>query len=162
MSMTASSSRFRLNGWHVLAIMVGFFAVVIGVDASFAVMAYKTFPGQVSVTPYEDGVAYNSHLAQMNAQARLGWKATASVTPAGEVAVAVRDADGAAVTGLKASGKFERPATEQGRLTPAFHEKTPGLYVADLGREHGAWDLSFEAVNTKGDRFVATRRLTWP
>ena len=58
---------FRLTGWHVLAIVTGFFALVTAVDIGFVVMAVRTFPGEVSSTPYEDGLAYDRSLAQLRA-----------------------------------------------------------------------------------------------
>lgn len=163
MSDAASpSAGFRLNGWHVLAGVVGFFAVVVAVDSYFVAMALKTFPGQVSDTPYEDGLAYNRKLAQLAAQAQLGWRAAAEVGADGSVIVEMRDASGAPVTGLSAMGRLERPATEAGRLTPAFVEGAPGDYVARPGRLSGAWDLTLELEGSGGRRFVAERRLTWP
>jgi len=79
MSVTTLRPRrgFRITGWGFLAMIVGFFAVVIGVDVSFAVLAYRTHPGEVSVTPYEDGLVYDKKIAQLRAQEALGWKAAA-------------------------------------------------------------------------------------
>ncbi len=77
----APPAGFRVQGWHVLAMVTAFFAVVIAVDATFAVVAVRTFPGQVSVTPYEDGLIYNRHIAQMTAQDRLGWRVGAGAEP---------------------------------------------------------------------------------
>ena len=64
MSTTGSSERigFQVRGWHVWAGVAAFFAVVIAVDATFTVLALRTFPGQVSVTPYEDGLLYNRRI----------------------------------------------------------------------------------------------------
>lgn len=155
------SRGFRINGWHVLAIMVGFFGVVIAVDVSFAVMAYRTFPGEVSVTPYEDGLLYNKKLAQIAAQEKLGWKAAASAEP-GAVVMIVEDAKGQPVRGLSISAKLERPATESGRMNAAFHEIAPGRYRARIGHETGAWDLTAEARDKAGHLFMAERRLMWP
>ena len=140
------ASGFRITGWHVLAGMVGFFGVVIAVDVTFAVLAYRTHPGQVSVTPYEDGILYNRHIAQLDAQAKLGW----------------RDQAGRPIRGLALSARMERPATEAGRLTPRFVETAPGRYEADVGRLFGAWDLTVEAKDASGDDFLLERRLTWP
>jgi nitrogen fixation protein FixH len=153
---------FRIKGWHVLAAIVAFFLVVIGVDTSFAVMAYRTFPGEVSRTPYEDGVTYNNKLAQMAAQAKLGWTVSAGVEPGGELLVRVRDRQGAPVRGLTGQGKLERPATEAGRITPRFREAAPGDYLAKPGRLMGAWDLTVALSDAAGHRFEAERRLTWP
>jgi nitrogen fixation protein FixH len=152
---------FRLNGWHVLAIVSGFFAIVIAVDAGFVAMAVMTFPGEVSATPYEDGLAYDASLRQLRAQERLGWAATAAAEP-GAVAIEMRDRNGAPLAGLAVTGQLERPATEAGRLVLRFHETRPGRYVAHPGDLAGVWDLTAHAIDHAGARFVADRRLTWP
>lgn len=153
---------FRLTGWHVLAIVVTFFGVVIAVDVAMAVYAYKTFPGEVSVTPYEDGVAYNKTLAQLAAQEKLGWKVGIAPEQSRALEVEFRDRDGKPLDGLTLTGKMERPATETGRLTPKFKAIGPGYYQADLKPVSGAWDVTIHARNAKGDLFVAERRVTWP
>ena len=157
---TATPAR-GLTGWHFLAIIVSFFAVVITVDVIFAVRAYQTFPGEVSVTPYEDGIAYNRTLAQLATQENYGWRAAAGAEP-GRILVEFRDARGGPVRGLAFTTKLEHPATETGQLTPKFHETAPGSYEAEMPGVHGAWDLSLVATNAAGQRFEAERRLTWP
>lgn len=152
---------FRLNGWHVLAMIVGFFAVVIAIDVSFAVLAYRTHPGEVSVTPYEDGLIYNRKLAQLSAQAELGWQAAAAAEP-DKVVVVVVDSAQRPITGLKITGKMERPATETGRLTPRFVETSPGRYEAALKGATGAWDLTAATHGGATQSFEFERRLTWP
>lgn len=163
MSVLPAAERqgFRVKGWHVLAGVTAFFAVVIGVDASFTVIALRTFPGQVSVTPYEDGLLYNRRIAQLEAQERLGWRAAAEAAP-GEVVMDFRDRDGRPLRGLTVSGRLERPATELGRVALTFTEAAPGRYVAPAGRLSGAWDLTAEAAGPTGGAFSAERRLTWP
>jgi nitrogen fixation protein FixH len=162
MTQTIPSPGFQITGWHVLAMIVGFFLVVVAVDTGFMVMAYRTFPGEVSRTPFEDGVTYNRKLAQMAAQAKLGWTVTAGVTPTGEVLVEARDRDGKPVRGLTGVGKLGRPATEAGRITPRFAETMPGDYLARPGRLMGAWDLTVTLSDKAGHSFEAERRLTWP
>lgn len=162
--MTALSAKphFQLNGWHVLSAVVGFFAIVVSVDMLFLISAYRTFPGEVSRTPYEDGVAYNRQLAQMTAQAGLGWTPVATVTADGAVRVEVRDKDGAPLDGLVLTARLERPATETGRIVLKFTEAAPGVYLARPGRLAGAWDLSVALTDPAKRRFEAERRLTWP
>lgn len=157
----AARPGFRVTGWHVLAGVCAFFAVVIGVDALFTVLALRTFPGQVSVTPYEDGLLYNRRIAQVQAQAALGWRAAATTEP-GVVVLFVQDAQGQPLRGLAVSGRLQRPATEAGRRQPKFVETAPGRYEAATGAIGGAWDLTAEALDARGRRFVAERRLTWP
>lgn len=151
---------FEVRGWHVLAGVSAFFAVVIAVDASFTVLAVRTFPGQVSVTPYEDGLLYNRHIAQLEAQARLGWRAAAGAEP-GQVVLTFLDQKDRPLSGLTITGRLERPATEAGRIPLTFAQIGPGRYAAPAGRIDGTWDLTAEAHGATGGAFVAERRLTW-
>jgi nitrogen fixation protein FixH len=160
MTTAAGPHPFRIKGWHVLAGFAAFFGVVIAVDTGFIIMSIRSFPGQVSVTPYEDGLIYNRRLAGMAAQERLGWRAAAAAEP-DAVVMQFRDQAGAPLTGLAVTGKLERPATEAGRLSLRFQETSPGRYVARPGRLAGAWDLTAVATGAHGERFEAERRLAW-
>lgn len=160
MSLMEPTREFRINGWHVLAGMVAFFGVIIAVNAVFLTMALRSYPGEVSVTPYEDGLAYNSRLAQQADQARLGWRAAAQVAPGG-VLVEIVHRDGRPVEGLKLQGRLQRPATEAGRIAVTFAEVEPGRYRGEAVPEAGAWDLWVQADDGEGRFFEAERRLTW-
>jgi nitrogen fixation protein FixH len=162
MSATPFSAPARrgLTGRHVLAIMVSFFALVFTVDGVFTYLALRSHPGQVSVTPYEDGLLYNRRIAQLDAQARLGWSAGAEAQP-GRVVLTYRDREDRPLGGLAVSARLERPATEAGRQVLKFVETAPGRYEAVV-RVAGAWDLTAAARNAHGEAFTAERRLTWP
>lgn len=157
----APTDTFRITGWHVLAAVVGFFGIIIAVDVTFLMAAYRSYPGQVSVTPYEDGLAYNKHMAQQRAQEALGWRAAVAANP-NAVIVQVVDRQGAPVEGLKVSGLLSRPATEVGRLSLSFVETSPGRYAARVRPSAGAWDLAVTAKGKGAERLEAERRLSWP
>ncbi|MDZ4373168.1 MAG: FixH family protein [Phenylobacterium sp.] len=162
MSVPQTARRpFEIRGWHVLAAVCAFFGVVIAVDMAFLVLAYRTFPGQVSVTPYEDGLLYNRRIAELEAQERLGWRAAAASEP-GQVTLTIVDRAGEPLAGLAVKGRVERPATDAETVTLKFVEAEPGRYVAPTGRLVGAWDLKALAVGPSGGKMVAERRLTWP
>jgi len=161
MNPSPVSPGFRITGRHVLVAMVLFFGIVIAVDGAFLVAAYRTFPGEVSVTPYEDGLAHNRTVAQHRAQAALGWRATAAATGAG-VEVTLSDRRGEPVRGLSPTGRLRRPATDAGEITLRFAETAPGLYVAPAAPSAGAWDLLVTAKGPGNAPFEAERRLTWP
>ena len=158
MTARAVKKPFRITGWHVLFSVVAFFGVVIAVDSLFLVLAYRSHPGQVSVRPYEDGLAYNRAVAQRRTQAAIGWSATAA-PDAGGVVVEIADAKGEPVTGLELTGLLRRPATETGELPLTFEEAAPGRYRAPAKPAAGAWDVH---VQSQGQVFQAERRLTWP
>ncbi|MGZ3378089.1 MAG: FixH family protein [Phenylobacterium sp.] len=161
MSLAASPRpEFRFTGWHFLAVIVTFFGIVIATDTYFTILAVKTFPGEVSSTPYEDGLAYDKAFAQLQAQNKLGWRATAAAEPEA-VAFEVRGKDGAPVSHLAVTGELERPATEAGKIALTFHETRPGRYVARTQALHGLWDFTAHATGAAGVRFNADRRLAW-
>jgi nitrogen fixation protein FixH len=162
MSLSETRPAFILKGWHVLVGFVVFFGLVIAVNTVFMVQAYRTFPGETSVTPYEDGLAYDATLKQMRDQKALGWRIAAGVAPSGRVKVEAFDRAGAPLRGLRVSGDLTRPATETGRRTIAFQEAAPGVYVASEGVLNGAWDLDVTALDERGHKAVAERRLVLP
>lgn len=156
----AGKPPFVVRGWHVAAGVLAFFALVVGVDAGFLMMAYRTHPGQVAPRPYEAGLIYNAELQRQRAQDTLGWRAGAEAR-AGGLRVLMQDRDGQPLTGLKVSATLQRPATEQGRAEVVLAEETPGQYGVDRVLS-GAWDARIEAVDGAGRSFIAERRLTWP
>jgi nitrogen fixation protein FixH len=161
-----TAGEFQLNGWHVLGMLVAFFGAVIAVDTAMAVKAYATYPGEVSATPYEDGLTFNQTLAQREQERRLGWKAKIEATLLPDVGrtqlrVTIADAAGAPVKGLKLNGELERPATEAGRLALAFTETQAGIYDASAPDTPGAWDLTLRGTDASGRSFDAERRMMW-
>lgn len=151
---------FTVKGWHVAAGVVAFFVLVIAVDMSFLVTAYRTHPGQVEAKPYETGLIYNAELERQREQAALGWRAGAEAQGR-DIQVLLRDRDGKPLSGLTVSALLQRPATEQGRAELTLKETAPGLYEAPVGLS-GAWDATIEATDARGQRLIAERRLTWP
>ncbi|MDP3803546.1 FixH family protein [Brevundimonas sp.] len=151
---------FVVKGWHVAAGVVAFFALVVGVDAAFLVMAYRTHPGQVAARPYEAGLIYNAELERLRVQDALGWRAGAEARANG-LDVLMQDREGRPLTGLRVSATLQRPATEQGRAEVVLGETAPGRYAVDRALS-GAWDARIEAADDAGRTFIAERRLTWP
>jgi nitrogen fixation protein FixH len=162
MSLSESRPSFVLKGWHVLVAILLFFAADIAVNAYFMVIAYKTFPGETSVTPYEDGIAYNSALKQMRDQKALGWRITAGAVEGGQLQVQAFDHAGAPLNGLRVSAELLRPATETGRRTIAMAESAPGVYTASTSALDGAWDMNVTLLDAQGHKAIADRRVVLP
>ncbi len=157
---TDRPSGFVLKGWHVAAMVVGFFAVVIAVDGLFLTLAYRTHPGQVAAKPYETGLLYNAEIKRFRDQQALGWRAATEARP-GMLVLWMRDREGRPLTGLKPSALLQRPATEQGAMRLTFTETTPGQYEVRRDGLVGAWDVRIESADDQGRDFVAERRLIW-
>jgi len=157
-----SRPRFRLQGWHVLIMFVVFFGVDIGVNTVFMVSAYKTFPGETSITPYEDGLAYNAELRARRAQSALGWRFDAGADGTGGLRIDAFDRSGAPLRGLNVVARLRRPATDDGARVANFAETAPGIYLARGQHLAGAWDLALTARDAGGRTATAERRLYQP
>lgn len=149
----------KLTGFHVLAILLGFFFTVTGVNVVMMYSAITTFGGLDTEDPYRKGLAYNQTLAQDEAQAKLGWQAYVAAAPSREtVVVEMTGADEAAVTGLAIKGTIGRAATNRFDKPLAFHEIAPGRYEAVTGEtlDLGAWIAKLSAVkaNPEGTNTV--------
>lgn len=130
-----------VRGWHVLVMIVAFFGVTIGVNATFITLALRTHPGEDVPKSYLQGINYNDTLARRHAQAELGW--TARVNVVGEdLLIEVRDAGGEPVSGLVLEGAMNHP-TDTSRDCPlAFRETRTGLYRVGLPcAESGQWHV---------------------
>jgi nitrogen fixation protein FixH len=161
--MISVAKPFQLTGLHVLFMVGGFFLVVIVVDLGFVTMALKTFPGEVSATPYEDGLAYDRTLAARARQAALGWTAEVEADGApGRVRLRLTDADAKPLDGLVVTGGLQRPATLAGAQKLTFRGLGRGLYAARAPAGGGAWDLAMTARDAQGRSFEAERRIVWP
>lgn len=67
------------TGWHMTAILVAFFAVVVAVNVTMARDAISTFGGALAENGYVASQDYNGWIAAAAAQDRLGWTAKAEV-----------------------------------------------------------------------------------
>jgi nitrogen fixation protein FixH len=139
---------------------VAFFVVIVGVNAVFLTMAYRTHPGQVAPRPYEAGLLYNTELERLRVQEALGWRAALEARP-DAVIVLLQDRDGQPLRGLKVTATLLRPATEQGRSVLTLTETAPGQYSGPRAGLSGVWDARIDATGG-GHSFMAERRLTWP
>lgn len=72
--MTARTAPRPFTGWHMTAILVGFFVVVMAVNFTMARLALSSFGGTVVDNSYVASQHYNELLAKAEAQDRLGWQ----------------------------------------------------------------------------------------
>jgi nitrogen fixation protein FixH len=64
---------FVITGKHVLAGFVIFFGLIIIVNIQFAMVANKTFPGEIVKHSYVQGIHYNDTLMDREKATELGW-----------------------------------------------------------------------------------------
>ncbi|MBA4800830.1 MAG: FixH family protein [Euryhalocaulis sp.] len=137
----------EIKGWHVLTMIVGFFAVTIAVNATFITLAVGTFRGEEESKSYRQGLAYNAVLERRAAQTELGWSAELE-SREGAVTLHIVDAQGAPVSGLNLAGAVKHPADAAHDHVLAFAYAGEGLYVAHLADTlaEGSWIVEVSAA----------------
>ena len=138
---------FTLTGWHVLAIFVGCFSVIVAANLTLAFNAVATFPGLEVKNSY---VASQNFDADRRAQEALDWDVRA-YTDRGALVLDIAK-DGAPVNPTIVSATF-------GRATNVGQDQIP-IFVFD-GTSHrapvqiapGNWNLRLVAQSADGTIF---------
>jgi nitrogen fixation protein FixH len=141
-----------LRGWHVLIMILIFFGVTIGVNATFITLAIGTYPGEDVPRSYVQGINYNDRLEQRRIQAELGWSAQLNRV-GDDVIVEVLDRDNARVSGLNLLGQINHPTDTSRDCIISLREDDDALYRTRLSchvdagwriKLHNDGDLPFE------------------
>ena len=156
-----------LRGVHVLWMLIGFFALVIAVDAFFIVRAVATFPGEQVKNSYVLGLDYNREVERRERQRSLGWRAEAGIASHGgqSLVVRLRSAADEPVAGLALSARIFSAAAGGADETVALQEREAGEYAADISLPAGARVEIAVAALRPGEAapvFEATKTLVAP
>jgi nitrogen fixation protein FixH len=154
-----------LSGRTVLFSLIGFFAVVIGVNVTMMTLAISTMPGTEVESPYLAGIKYNAEIASAHAQEARGWHLTSHVDRAGDgravVTIEARDRNGAPLTGLALAVKLARPTDQRADRAFLVGERTAGRYSGEASDvAAGIWDLEVEADRGGERLFRSKNRIT--
>ena len=140
MSTASIKSPFRFTGWHMLAILVAFFGVVITVNVYMAHLASSTFTGEVTDNGYVASQNFNHWLDAAAKEKALGWNAVVSRRADGRLVVAVT---GKGTDKATLSGEVARPlGLGQAQLGEiAFTRGAGGSFVSNGKLASGRWRL---------------------
>lgn len=157
-------SGFQLKGWHVLAMLLTFFGVVMGVNFTMMRFAYSTFSGVERASAYQDGLKYNEEIAAARQQDALGWAVDARVQRSGEgvaqVAVSAKDAAGVELSNLGGLIVLERPADRREDRRGDLVLTGAGRYAATLDDvAPGQWDVVVEFKRGAERAFLSRTRV---
>ena len=142
MSMAATEK--PLTGWHVLAMLVAFFGVIIGVNLTMAWFANSTWSGLVVANGYVASQSYDKDLAKARAQEALGWKVGFSF---GEdrIRLTFEDKAGQKIDSLAITGELERTVTDREDQALIFSPMGSGVYSAPATLTAGVWEVAIDA-----------------
>ncbi|CUH76147.1 putative integral membrane protein linked to a cation pump [Tritonibacter multivorans] len=138
----------EFTGWHMLAVCVGAFGVIIAVNISLAVNAVRTFPGLNVKNSY---VASQEFDTRRDAQLALGWDVSA-VVEGGELRLNIRDAGGSPVQPATLQAVLGRSThVQDDRAVDFTFDGTAHVMPVDLSP--GKWVLRLRAVSEDGTEF---------
>jgi nitrogen fixation protein FixH len=153
-----------LTGRMVLAMLIAFFGIVIGVNGYMAKVAISTLPGTDVDSAYSASLGYEKEIAAAHAQEARRWQVAAHVERDKDggaiVQVDARDNNGKPVSGLTFQGRLERPADKRADLSVELAEVGIGIYRGTAATvAPGQWDLVLEG-DARGERmFLSKNRV---
>jgi nitrogen fixation protein FixH len=136
------------TGWHMTAILVAFFAVILAVNMLMATIAVRSFGGRIVENSYVASQKFNGWLAQAKAQERLGWRDELTLNPARHVEMKLN------VTGAKMTALAQHPLGHASDISLHLHEAEPGLYVSDRPLPVGRWQVRFDIRHNGGEEHL--------
>ncbi|WP_156256458.1 FixH family protein [Sandarakinorhabdus oryzae] len=136
--MSASKATARFSGRAFLAVMVGFFGVVIAVNITMARLASSTFGGTVVDNSYVASQAFNGWLAQARAQDRLGWATPVALDAARHVVIIVPGVS------FVAQGTAHHPLGRAPDVPLAFAADGAGKLVSTTPLPAGRWQVRLQ------------------
>jgi nitrogen fixation protein FixH len=156
-----------LTGRAVLVWILGFFAVVICVNAAMAWLAISSFSGTVVDSAYRAGQDFNHEIEAARAQAARHWAVSVDVARTAEggaeLRLTARDGDGQPVGGHHARVELQRPADRRGDVVLELNEAGGGLFTGRVAAlEAGQWDVVIAIEGRDGPVFRSRNRLVVP
>lgn len=153
-----------LTGRKVLVMLLAFFGVVIGANLVMMRLAIQTLPGTEVDSAYSASLAYEREIVAARDQDARHWKVEAHIARASgggaSVQVEARDHDGKPVSGLKFSGRLERPTDRRADQGVALAEVGTGIYRGNAAAAGaGQWDLVLEAESAGRRLFLSRNRV---
>ena len=160
----SSASGFRLTGKKVLAILVGFFSVIIAVNMVMAYVAVSTFSGMQTQRPYEAGLKFNHAISQARVQQEQNWKVDTHVERAkdGQVTLVIVFADQqeGAIVAQSVTVQLVSPVDSRNDASFTLTADGPGRYRGLAQAAAGQWDLVIEAKRTDDAVFRSVSRVS--
>ena len=142
--MSTAAAHKPLTGWHVLAMLIAFFAVIFSVNFTMAWFANSTWSGLVVANGYVASQSFDKDLAKARAQDALGWKVGFSFSE-DRLRLTFADKGGSRIDQLAITGALARPVTDKEDQTLIFSAMGSGVYSAPAVLAPGVWEVEITA-----------------
>lgn len=144
----------KFTGWHMLAMMVAFFGVVIAVNITMARIAIGSFGGVVVENSYVATQEFNGWLEQAEQQEALGWTVETSLRDDGHVSVMTSGTPEA----LTIQADARHPLGSAPGQQLAFVPQGEGAFLSESALPDGRWVLRL-SVQSGDDEWRAEEEL---
>jgi len=154
----------ELTGRTVLVCFLGFFGVIVAMNAVLIRAATTTFGGIETANAYKVGLAFNREIAAARAQEARHWAVDASLVRTSaddaKLSVTVRDRDGVPPPAMTLVARLAHPADARRDRVVAMRQIAPGVFGGAIQADPGQWDLSIEISRDDERLFRSKSRLT--
>lgn len=144
---------FRLTGWHVLAGLLSFFALVLLANGVMIYNAATTWTGLEADRATAHGLDWNAELDRARAQKQRNWQVDFTAAPTGDIAVIYHEGTGqlAGVAAVEVHYRHPINATLDQKIS-AIPGYQPGQWRAspDVALVPGQWDIALTARDATG------------
>ncbi len=159
--MSLFNSIFRpaeFTGRHMLAIIVAFFAVVIGVNLTMAYFASHSWSGLIVHNTYVASQHFDEDVEATKALHERGWVSDLDVG-GGNVVYTLDDASGAPIEADEVVVLFQRPASELQDREIHLMPRSRGVFESQDAIATGQWLARISVKDGDAVLFRETRRL---
>lgn len=137
------------TGYHMAAILIAFFAVIIVVNFTMARLAMKSFGGTVVDNSYVASQKFNTWLDEAEKEKALGWTLSASRRSDNRIVVTLA---GVPAGEVALTGHARHPLGLESSRQFAFERGPDGAFVSQQALPAGRWRLRLE-MSRAGQRF---------
>lgn len=145
----------RFTGYHMAAILIAFFGVVIAVNVTMATFAAKTFGGEVVKNSYVASQHFNRWLDEAAKEKALGWTVEAQRTADGRVELRL---GGVPQGKAQVSAHASHPLGVAPAQDLVFTEAGAERFVSTTNLPQNRWRLRIE-VKIDGQNFSTEQEL---
>jgi len=161
---SATGNPKELTGRTVLVCFLGFFGVVVAMNAVLIRAATTTFGGIETANAYKVGLAFNREIAAARAQEARRWAVDASLVRTSvddaKLSVTVRDRDGVPPPAMTLVARLAHPADARRDRVVVVRQIAPGVFSGTIQADPGQWDLSIDVSHDGKRLFRSKNRLT--
>lgn len=136
--MLKQSQAREFTGGHMIAIMLAFFGVIVGVNLLMASFATQSWTGLVVKNSYVASQTFNESAEAFRRQEELGWRDYFSLD-GGAISYRITDRDGEGISAQAVNLTFRRPAFEAEDHTIVVQAAADGTFAADHQLGDGLW-----------------------